>query len=102
MAEWIGMIGLGLLLTALGVLNLRGDISSIHWYNRQHVTKDMQHAYGKCIGAGTVIIGGCLVLTGILQLAAPAEGWFLILLLGIILGAGVMLYAQLRYNHGIF
>ena len=96
------MIVLGLLMILPGVSNVRGDLSSIHWYNRRKVAAQDRPAYGHCTGAGSAVIGGCLLLTGILQLAYPAEVWYWITLLGVILGTGMMLYGQIRYNHGIF
>ena len=73
MTEWIAMIVLGLLLILMGVLNLRGDLSSIHWYNRRKVAAEHRSAYGRCMGAGSAAIGGGLLLTGLLQLARPME-----------------------------
>lgn len=100
--EFILMILLGLLLTMLGISNIRGNISSIHWYNRKRVTKENQGAYGKWIGTGTVLIGGSLVITGVLELLNEKEYWFLILLIGIVIGLSLMIYAQFKYNKGIF
>lgn len=102
MTEWIAMIVLGLLLILMGILNLRGDLSSIHWYNRRKVAAEHRSAYGRCMGAGSAAIGGGLLLTGLLQLARPMEARYLIALLGVILGLGLMLYGQFRYNRGIF
>ncbi len=102
MTEWIAMIVLGLLLILMGILNLRGDLSSIHWYNRRKVAAEHRSAYGRCMGAGSAAIGGGLLLTGLLQLARPMEAWYWIALLGVILGLGLMLYGQFRYNRGIF
>lgn len=102
MAERIAMIALGVLMILLGVLNVRGDLSSIHWYNRRKVAAKDRPAYGRCMGAGSTAIGGSLLFTGILQLAHPAEVWYWITLLGVILGLGMMLYGQIRYNRGIF
>ncbi len=38
-------LGLGAIIAALGIFNLRGNIASIHWYNRRKVTKENQLPY---------------------------------------------------------
>ena len=35
----------------------RGNIGSIHWYNRRKVTKENQLPYCRCVGLGTLIVG---------------------------------------------
>ena len=37
--EYIFMIIFGICIIVLGVLNYKGNISSIHWYNRQELQK---------------------------------------------------------------
>ena len=102
MGQCILMILLGVLLTVLGVSNLRGSIASIHWYHRQKVSKQDRRAYARAMGTGTVIPGASLVLTGILQAVVPAEFWFWILAAGLAVGLGFLLYGQFRSNGGLF
>ena len=40
--ENISMIAIGILIILLGVFNLKGNIASIHWYNRRKVSKENQ------------------------------------------------------------
>ena len=102
MFEYLAMILLGLLLVGLGICNLRGNLATIHWYHRRNVSEEERGAYGRWMGASTVIIGVSLGLTGCLQMISEREVWFYLLLLGIIVGLGGILYAQVRYNKGIF
>lgn len=102
MIEFIVMIILGIILIITGIINISGNISTIHWYNRKNVTDDNQKSYGKLIGFGTSSIGISLVVTGILQLLYYKEFWFYIILIGIILGVFLILYSQFKYNKGIF
>ncbi len=37
MTEKIMMIVLGVILMPLAIMNIRGNISSIHWYNRTRI-----------------------------------------------------------------
>lgn len=106
MIEYITMLILGILLLPLGIMNIKGNIQSIHWYNRTRITEETRPKYGKLMGSGTIIIGGGLILTSILNLLFLSN--LSELIGGIIIGAAcivgiaVMLYAQIKYNKGIF
>ena len=52
----------GLFLSVLGVVNIKGNISTIHSYNRRKVKEEDVPKYGKAVGTGTVIIGASLAL----------------------------------------
>ena len=96
------MIILGLLLVVLGIFNCRGNICTIHWYNRRKVSEQDRPAYGKWMGAGTIVCGGGLIAGGIMRHFLPEHIWSIPLLAAIILGLAFMLYAQIKYNRGIF
>lgn len=100
--DYISLLILGILLSVLGWFNFKGNISSIHWYNRRKVLPEDVPAYGKAMGTGTLIIGGALMITSILQMLFHREALYFISAAGILIGLAVMLYAQIRYNHGIF
>lgn len=102
MLEHIVMILLGMLLLVLGILNMLGNISSIHWYNRRNITEENRKPYGKFVGIGTVIMGAGLVMTGLLQIITERKTGFFLLLSAIIVGLGFMGYAQIKYNRGFF
>lgn len=100
--DYISLLVFGILLSVLGWFNYKGNISSIHWYNRRRVLPEDVPAYGKAMGTGTMIIGTALLLTAILQMLFNKEVLYFITVAGILIGLAVMLYAQIRYNHGIF
>ena len=96
------LIGIGGITSALGIFNLRGNIGSIHWYNRRKVTKENQLPYCRCMGLGTLIMGTSMIIAGIVQaFSNPAVG-AVIIVIGIIVGMVLILYAQFKYNKGIF
>ena len=66
--DYIPMLALGAIFLVLGCFNIKGNISSIHWYNRRKVLPEDVPAYGKAMGTGTVIMGAALMLTAILQI----------------------------------
>ena len=52
----------GIFLSVLGILNIKGNISTIHSYNRRKVKEEDIPKYGKAVGTGTVIMGASLIL----------------------------------------
>ena len=91
----------GLLLSVLGVENMMGNIVTIHSYNRRKIKEADIPKYGKAMGAGTLIMGVSFVIAFI------ATFWneeivAYILLPAVVVGLALMLYAQFKYNKGIF
>lgn len=58
----IMMLILGLFISVLGIVNISGNISTIHSYNRRKVKEEDVPKYGKVVGTGTLIIGLSFVL----------------------------------------
>ena len=100
--EYIFLLIFGICITILGIFNLKGNISSIHWYNRLKITEKNRKKYGKSMGIGSLIIGICMTITAILQMIFYNENIWYITVIGIIIGLIFMIYGQLRYNKGIF
>lgn len=98
----IGMLGLGIVFILLGIFNMCGNIGSIHWYNRRKVTKENQKAYCLVMGLGTLIIGVTLIAATIVQVLAGVEQGAFVILGGVVIGFSLMLYAQFKYNKGLF
>ena len=96
------LLGIGIILVILGIFNMQGNIASIHWYNRRKVTKENQLSYCRCMGLGTLLIGACMVIAGFLQPIIGEESSAWIMAGGILIGLALMLYAQIKYNKGIF
>ena len=109
MADFITVSGLGILISILGVINMTGNISSLHWYHRQRVTEENRKPFGKLVGLGTLIIGLSMIVFGILflifeqtQLQAFVVIGVIELIVSIIVGMIVSFYAMKKYNGGIF
>lgn len=99
---YVFLLFLGVIIIIMGIINLRGNISTIHWYNRRRVSQADAPKYGKAMGLGTLIIGGSIALTAVLQMIFDREIIFYIILAGTVIGVSIMLYAQFKYNKGIF
>ena len=109
MTAFITVSGLGILVSILGIINMTGNISSLHWYHRQRVTEQNRKPFGKLVGLGTLIIGLSMIVFGILflifeqtQLQAFVVIGVIELIVSIIVGMIVSFYAMKKYNGGIF
>lgn len=109
MAIFITMAGLGLLIAVLGMINMTGNISSLHWYHRQRVTEENRKPFGRLVGLGTLIIGVAIIAFGALFWAfekTQCNVYMIVglieLLAGIAVGTGISFYAMIKYNKGIF
>lgn len=99
---YVSLLLLGIIIIALGIINFKGNIETIHRYNRRKVSAADAPKYGKTMGLGTMIIGASILVTAVLQLFFEREALFSIMAAGAVIGAAVMLYAQFKYNQGIF
>lgn len=109
MTAFITISGLGILISVIGVINMTGNISSLHWYHRQRVTEENRKPFGKLVGLGTLIIGLAMIVFGVLFLVfeqTQLETFVIIgtveLIASIIAGMGISFYAMIKYNGGIF
>ncbi len=96
------LLGLGSILTVLGIFNMCGNIGSIHWYNRRKVSKENQKAYCMLVGLGTLVIGIGLIAAGIVQAIIGIEPSAVIMIGGILVGLTLILISQFKYNRGLF
>ena len=87
---------LGIFLSTLGTVNIKGNISTIHSYNRRKVKEEDVPKYGKAVGTGTLVIDVSLVLSW------NADAIDYIVLPALVIGLAFILYGQIKYNHGIF
>ncbi len=97
----IAMLIFGLFVSALGIVNIMGNISTIHSYNRRKVREEDIPKYGKAVGTGTLIIGASFVVG--FAVSFISELILLVIVLpATAVGLGFILYGQFKYNHGIF
>lgn len=99
--EHLLLLVLGIFLSVLGIVNMKGNISTIHSYNRRKVKEEDVPKYGRAVGTGTLIIGAALVLAYFITLWNE-EIIDLIILPALVVGLAFILYGQIKYNHGIF
>ena len=100
--EYMLLLILGTVLIVTGIFNIKGNVSTIHRYNRRRVSKEDAPKYGKTMGLGTLIMGASMAATAILQVIFHLEAIFYLLATGVAIGLSIMVYAQFKYNKGIF
>lgn len=100
--ENIILLVIGLLISALGIVNISGNISTIHSYNRRKVREEDIPKYGRVMGSGTLIIGISLILSFALISLDVDISIDYIVIPAVIVGVAIMLYGQFKYNKGIF
>ena len=100
---------IGALCIALGISNMRGNISSLHSYHRNRVSEEDRIPFGKKVGLGTVIIGvGIVLFSGLSAVTFYTENnvytlvGTVIMITAIIVGLVISFRAMIKYNHGIF
>lgn len=109
MDSFIIPIVFGAFCVILGILNMKGNISSIHWYHRQRVTEENKMPFGRMVGLGTIMCGISMIVFGCCLFATETLKNDILMLIGVavmIIGmlAGIILslYAIIKYNKGIF
>ena len=100
---------LGLVLVVIGILNLKGNISSLHSYHRHRVAKEDLLPFGKRVGTGTILCGLACIFFAFCQLIHEMTTLALFiwigtagLLVGLAIGIVLMLKAIIKYNKGLF
>lgn len=109
MVGYITTVFIGALCVFFGVCNMKGNISSLHFYHRHRVSEEDRPAFGRLVGLGTIMMGASVLLLGVFLFLAETfqKTWLIILgsallLCGLIVGLGLSFYAMIKYNKGIF
>ena len=97
----IALLILGIFISVLGIVNMTGNISTIHSYNRRKVKEEDVPKYGRAVGTGTLIIGVSLIAAFVTTFWSETAMSFIVIP-ALVIGLGFILYAQFKYNKGIF
>ena len=100
---------LGILISVIGIINMTGNINSLHSYHRHRVKEEDRLVFGRTVGGGTLIVGVGTVVFSVLMMiydatAAQVLVWIAVsvLLLGVIVGLALSFWGMIKYNKGIF
>ena len=109
MSDYIAPFIIGAMLSLLGILNMTGNIRSVHLNQRKNVTPEGIRPFSMLIGAGTLIVGISCILFGISGILSVKYNidmisviGAVILSIGAIFGVLINVFAILKYNFGLF
>lgn len=102
MTEYLPLLMIGVLLIVVSVPNLRGRAWTVHRYNRRRVREENLPAYSRMMGIGTLAIGASVMIAAVCLMIFHVEALFFLIVAGLILGLGIIFYAQFKYNGGLF
>ena len=109
MTEFITTLVVGILVAVLGIINMTGNISSLHRYHRHRVSEENKKPFGRLVGLGTLIVGVALMVFGGLLFVFEQTALqiilviaLIILIAGVVVGLAISFYAMKKYNGGIF
>ena len=100
---------IGIVIIILGVMNMKGNISTLHRYHHQRVSEEDKIPFGKRVGLGTIIVGCSIICKACLQFAAEKKSNPILdtvgtvaMIAGFLLGFALIIYAMIKYNKGLF
>lgn len=109
MGTFFTCLFVGAVLVVLGILNTRGNISSLHSYHRHRVREEDRVPFGRMVGLGTILCGVAVSVFGAMMLAyekTQIEALSLLgtalLLVGLAVGLIITFRAMIKYNGGLF
>ena len=99
----------GVMCVAIGISNMKGNISMLHSYHRKRVTEEDRIPFGRTVGIGMIIIGISIIIqSGLFIANLYTENKIFLLIGNIVLVVGlpagliISFYAMIKYNKGIF
>lgn len=100
--DFIPLLVFGVLFIWIGFMNIKGNINTIHWYHRARIKKEDIKKYGLLVGIGTLLIGISMILTVLIQIIFDIEFFEYLIIIGLVIWFVLFIYAQIKYNKGIF
>ena len=103
--EFIIQVVLGLVLIVIGISNRKGNISTLHSYHIKRIKEEDVLPFGKLVGLGTIVVGCTIIVAGIFDVVVNKSMPVItngILIVGMVPGIGVITYAIMKYNKGLF
>ena len=95
------MFPVAALFAVLGIAIYKGKTDFIHYYHQTKVTDPS--AYGKAFGKAMLVIAMMMLLSGIIGLFEHLTVLAVaILIIGLVIGIGLIVAVQKKYNKGVF
>lgn len=108
-SEYIIILFIGITICICGIVNITGNISTLHKYHRHRVTEENRKPFGRLVGSGTLTVGTSIVSYGVLtwigdsvnNSVLPTIGAVAVIVCSVA-GLVITLYGMFKYNKGIF
>ena len=81
---------------------IKEKINMIHDYHYTKVKESDKKAYTSIMGKGMIVIGAGTVLSGIVEAFIQSGKGGTVFGISFVLGISMIIYAQIKYNHGLF
>lgn len=105
MFESIIGIAVGIVLIVIAIMNMKGNVKMLHSYHIDNIKEEDKIPFGKMVGTGILIVGCGIAIFGALSLCAKllTNSIFTkigmgLLIVSILIGVGIALYAIKKYN----
>ena len=92
----------------IGILNMKGNVSMMHSYHVNNISPENIRPFGKLVGIGMIVVAVTLAIYGALFIPAEITKDSIytiianvILVVGLVIGLGISLYAIKKYNKKI-
>ena len=99
----------GLICIFIGISNARGNISMLHSYHTHRVSEEDKPRFGKLVGIGMIIFGIAMIAAGalitasiMLSMSMLSTVGYAVMISCMVVGLGLIFYALIKYNKGIF
>lgn len=109
MTEFLVPFVLGILCVGIGISNMRGNISTLHFYHRHRVSEEDRLPMGRKVGLGTIIVGVTIMVYSVLSALPGYETNAVlcfvnaaVMTVGVAVGLGINIWAIIQYNKGLF
>jgi hypothetical protein len=99
----------GVLCVVIGAILMRGNLSMLHSYHRSRVSEQDALPMGRLVGVGMILAGIGIVAQGVLWIVALSTEQprlltvgTVALIAGLAVGLGLVIFAIVKYNKGLF
>ena len=100
---------IGIACIVIGIMNMMGNISTLHSYHRSRVKEEDILPFGRLVGIGTMLTGVGTIFMGILNFMAEKLensaymiGGTVTFSVFLVIGLGIAFFGMIKYNKGIF
>lgn len=101
--ETIAFAVIGIILIILGIITWKKQTTALlHSYHYKNVKKEDLPAYTKQMGIGQIIIGIAFCLAALCRLLSQMSISWVVLVVGVVIGAALIFKAQSNHNGSLF